>query len=497
MESPDPDRDRDLDSSTAPDASPRLQVEDNNQDIRHHQPDERDEKEIEMEMEEKVEVEDEVEDEEDIFFGKSVFKGKTGWKIETYRWFVQLVALLRKNVLILSRRPYQVSFFVSLPSMILFTFLLKENDIDYCGEPGLNLGTLGTVLPYVSTSVFLIMSFFSFSIVGEERYKHLFSYLRRLGLYDSAYWCSWFLVFQVLIIASCVVSLPVMAIVRTSSDALSRINYGMIYLIFWASASGMISNGFFLATICKSQQSSSTYTLLNLLLALLVVIVCTSMGALNSYTGAQGFCYFESSSFNKVYSVGGSDLVQFIVWFMPWFHSAQALSNVVSLVQIKSIDVDALLTDFNGPNAHILVTNKLFDGTSFFDTKWIGYSLWMLLTNAFVYVFLAWLAGLLLSTDETEGRSLTSIFLPLFIRKYFTKVDEDAVLHGDVRQGEQMLSEKERSVRAYKVSKTFKETQALKEVSFDLQRGSVFVLLGHNGAGKPQYRFLSIFEQMW
>jgi ABC-type glutathione transport system ATPase component len=121
----------------------------------------------------------------------------------------------------------------------------------------------------------------------------------------------------------------------------------------------------------------------------------------------------------------------------------------------------------------------------------------MLLTNAFVYVFLAWLAGLLLSTDETEGRSLTSIFLPLFIRKYFTKVDEDAVLHGDVRQGEQMLSEKERSVRAYKVSKTFKETQALKEVSFDLQRGSVFVLLGHNGAGKPQYRFLSIFEQMW
>jgi ABC-type multidrug transport system fused ATPase/permease subunit len=422
-------------------------------------------------------------DDEDICFGKSMFKNKTGWKIEFYRWMVQLIALLRKNALVLSRRPFQVIFFVSLPSTILFTFLLKEKDTEYCGEPGLNLDILGTVLPYVSTSVFLIMSFFSFSFVGEERYKHLFTYLRRLGLYDSAYWCSWLIVFQVLIIASCIVAMPIMAIVRTSSDSLARIDYGMIFLIFWASASGMTANGFFLATLCKSQQSTSTYTLLNLLLALLVMIICTTLGGLNSYTGGEVFCYFETSSYNKVYSVAGSELVVFIVWFMPWFHSAQALSDVVSLVQIKSVHVNAYTSDFNGPNAAMLFTNKLSDGESFFDSEWIGFALWMLFTNVFVYVFLAWLTGLLLSTDETEGRSLVSILFPLSVRKYFTKPDEDAVLHGDVRQGEQVQSEAEGSVRAYKVSKTFKETQALKEVTFNLQRGSVFVLLGHNGAG--------------
>lgn len=433
------------------------------------------------------EVEDNEEEEEDIFFGKSVFKGKTGWQIEMYRWMVQLVALLRKNVLILYRRPYQVLVFISMPSLILFTFLLQENDTEYCGQPGVDIGVLGTVLPYVSTSVFLIMSFFSFSIVGEERYKHLFSYLRRLGLYDSAYWCSWLIVFQILIIVACAVAMPIMAIIRTSSDVLARIDYGMIFLIFWASASGMISNGFFLATICKSQQSSSTYTLLNLLLALLVMIICTSMGSLNTYSGSTHFCYLETSSYNRVYNVSGSGLVLFIVWFMPWFHSAQALSDVLSLVQIKSVHVGATVADFNAPEASVLITTKLYEAPSFFETEWIGYALGMLCLNAIIYALLAWLTGLLLSTDESEGRSLLSIIVPASIRKYFSKPDEDAVLHGDVRQGEQMLSQAEGSVRAYKVSKTFKETQALKEVSFDLQRGSVFVLLGHNGAG---YSFL-------
>ena len=428
----------------------------------------------------------EEEDEEDVFFGKSIFKGRSGFKVEAYRWMIQVFALLRKNALILYRRPYQMIFFISLPSTILFTFLLEENDKRFCNNDGIDLGILGTVLPYVSSSIFLIMSFFSFSLVGEERYKHLFSYLRRLGLYDSAYWFSWLITFQVLIILSCVVAMPIMAIVRTSSDALSRISYGMIFLIFWASASGMTANGFFLCTVCKSQQSSSTYTLLNLLMALLVMIICTSMGGLNSYTSVtdvQGLCYLESSSYNRIYNVAGSELVEFIVWFMPWFHSAQALSDVISLVQIKSVEVTAHIDDLNSPNTNLLITNQLYDNEEFFHSKWVGNALLMLLSNALAYVFLAWLAGLLLSTDETEGRSLVSILVPLSIRKFFTKKDDDAVIHGDIRQGEQNLSEKEKSVRAYKVSKTFKETQALKEVTFNLQRGSVFVLLGHNGAG--------------
>ena len=41
---------------------------------------------------------------------------------------------------------------------------------------------------------------------------------------------------------------------------------------------------------------------------------------------------------------------------------------------------------------------------------------------------------------------------------------------GDQRGFEREMSFRERSIRAYKVSKTFKETQALREVSFSMHR---------------------------
>ena len=109
----------------------------------------------------------------------------------------------------------------------------------------------------------------------------------------------------------------------------------------------------------------------------------------------------------------------------------------------------------------------------------------MLAANLAVYMVLAWLTGLLVSTDETEGRSLLSVFIPQRIRKLFgSERDEEALAHGDVRGAERHRSSEERSVRAYKLSKTYRTVQALKEVSFSMQRGEVFVLLGHNGAGQ-------------
>jgi ABC-type glutathione transport system ATPase component len=130
-----------------------------------------------------------------------------------------------------------------------------------------------------------------------------------------------------------------------------------------------------------------------------------------------------------------------------------------------------------------------------FKSQWIGYSLGMLAANCVVYLVLSWLAGLLISTDETEGRSLISVLVPLSIRKMFqTTRDEDAMAHGDIRGQERHLSHDEKSVRAYKVSKTYRQVQALKEVSFSMQRGEVFVLLGHNGAGNcTLYMLVELF----
>ena len=55
---------------------------------------------------------------------------------------------------------------------------------------------------------------------------------------------------------------------------------------------------------------------------------------------------------------------------------------------------------------------------------------------------------------------------------------------GDTLARERSRSARGRSVRVYKLSKSFKASPALQEVSLTMERGACFVLLGQNGAGK-------------
>ncbi len=59
-----------------------------------------------------------------------------------------------------------------------------------------------------------------------------------------------------------------------------------------------------------------------------------------------------------------------------------------------------------------------------------------------------------------------------------------AVVSGDTLAREQQLSSTERSVRVYKLSKSYDNSTALKEVTLKMQSGQLFALLGQNGAGK-------------
>ena len=55
---------------------------------------------------------------------------------------------------------------------------------------------------------------------------------------------------------------------------------------------------------------------------------------------------------------------------------------------------------------------------------------------------------------------------------------------GDRIGQEQNLSRNQKSLRIYKMSKTFKRVTALKELSLTMRSNEIFCLLGHNGAGK-------------
>ena len=184
-------------------------------------------------------------------------------------------------------------------------------------------------------------------------------------------------------------------------------------------------------------------------------------------------CALESSSYNDIFSSEfvGNTFVQFIVFFMPWFYTTHAFTNLISMAQYSKYED----VDYVKPNLPFVRS-----GTQF-TTEWIDYAVNMMIAQTFVFLFLSWICGQVVPSENQEGRSLASL-IPRFVKKAL--FPPQPLQYHDVRGNEQAISEANRCVRAYKVSKTYSSVQALKEVSFSMMPGEIFVLLGHNGSGK-------------
>lgn len=76
---------------------------------------------------------------------------------------------------------------------------------DWAQRP--DMDSLGSVMPWVVVFSFLFMATISFYLIADERRNKLFGFLRRLGLMDSAYWLSWFLVFQLMLLVACAIAM--------------------------------------------------------------------------------------------------------------------------------------------------------------------------------------------------------------------------------------------------------------------------------------------------
>jgi hypothetical protein len=329
---------------------------------------------------------------------------------------------------------------------------------------------VGITLPWVLVFVMLSLSTISFQIIADERRKQLFTFLRRLGLYDISYWLSWFFTFQILLVIACSLSLITYAIVIPHSSILHAIDAQVMFLLLYLSASGTVSLSFFLASFCHSSSISSSLSFTQFLVALLIVVAC--INPFNSYdysdssdddgggygaddgddgsssSSSSSECYLVTSSYNRIYSpqLAGASFVQFLVFFLPYFHSAQAISDIISIARYEHLRVT--LNDLGSPKE--LVESG---STDTYDSMWTGYSLRLLAVNAFFYLFCSWLASQLLSTGASEGRPLLSVLIPPFLRRYLKSVERAVPLEdGDIRGEEKERSRTEKSVRAYKVS---------------------------------------------
>lgn len=114
------------------------------------------------------------------------------------------------------------------------------------------------------------------------------------------------------------------------------------------------------------------------------------------------------------------------------------------------------------------------------------HSLEMLIADIFVYLFVAWYATMVLGGDA--GAPLPPWF-PLMPRFWGYSKPKSSISSDDPNsrtftEAERALSASTKSVRTWKLSKSFQSVQAVKELTFSYPRGEVFAFLGANGAGK-------------
>lgn len=102
----------------------------------------------------------------------------------------------------------------------------------------------------------------------------------------------------------------------------------------------------------------------------------------------------------------------------------------------------------------------------------------------FGYLLLAWYLSQVMASDLGAAQPFYFPFSPYY---WNLAKPESKVEAGDTLAQLQRLSSQENSIRVHKLSKTYENTQALKEVSLTLAPGQLFALLGQNGSGKSTF----------
>lgn len=380
-----------------------------------------------------------------------------------------------------------------------------------CPTPIRNFDELAQFAPWVFALGLQVMGVITFQMLVEERGKSLVTSLRRLGMLESAYWFSWFVATQIVLLLSLAVAVCTTLYLRYQHSyyILQHIDISLLMWLIWLGATASMCNFFFLSSITTGPSMSTFLVFLNFVVCIFVIAL-SSGTPLNNFTTVTNtdelglsatLCVRVSSSYNAVDSpsLSGNALIRFIVFFMPSFHIARALTDILSVLQYGDGPWTDISADMYRQTVQLAYNT---DGSDIFESQWLSSPLGLLAASSVVYLCLSWFCAQVVPDASSEGRNVLTVLIPWFMKPYLFGDEDDGNtsvfdrsttaestvggrhLYGDVRGLERQMSREQKSIRAFKVSKTYSGVQALKEVTFSMTRGQVFVLLGHNGAGK-------------
>lgn len=299
-------------------------------------------------------------------------------------------------------------------------------------------------------AVLFVMILIIFLITTEKK-MGLIGQMRMMGLMDSALWLSWLAVFFVtsvfsaLLFAAVAVATPVLVFHNTS--------FGVLFFFMLCTLLCCVGYAFFTASVVRQPKWVTAISFTTVVVWISVTFVFQSMGSPNEY-----------------YDPGVAVFTKFMLFTQPWFHFNKIFSD---LLQKTGGGPD------NQPVGFYTWGDLSVSPPTFPNAPSAGQSMGYMIALLVIYFILAWYLGQVFGGDFSKP-----VYFFLTPDYWGKKRVDETLFQGDTQGEVRQASIDNGDVRLHKMSKSYDQTTALKELSLTMRRGEIFCLLGQNGAGK-------------
>ncbi|XP_061665505.1 ATP-binding cassette sub-family A member 5 isoform X2 [Syngnathoides biaculeatus] len=356
---------------------------------------------------------------------------------------------------------YWYSGFVRLQSLIDAAIIQVRTERSVWNEMDVDvvmMGQPGSVevqkFPRALISIYLVLAFTPFVTflivnVAAEKERRIKDAMTMMGLYDSAFWMSWGLLYAVLVSAMSVL----IAVIATCTALFPNSEFSVVFSLVFLYGISSIFFSFMLTPLFKKPKLASTVGSVST-----VVFGCLSL-----------------------LTVLMKDFPQPLVWILCLLSPAAFSIGIAQVVYLEAQGDGAALSSLtSGP--HPLYAPLL-----------------MLLLDCVVYLLLAVYLDQVLPGDFGTRRSWLYFLKPSYWSKRSKRYTEVSSVYdadangapGGAESAEAVSFEfrGREAIRINNISKTYKDkdgdsVEALRGLTFDIYEGQITALLGHSGAGK-------------
>ncbi|XP_028990236.1 ATP-binding cassette sub-family A member 5 isoform X2 [Betta splendens] len=355
---------------------------------------------------------------------------------------------------------YWYSGFTRLQSLIDAAIIQMQTKRSVRSEMDLKvvmMGQEGSVevqkFPHALISIYLVLAFTPFVTflivnVAAEKEHRLKDTMTMMGLYDSAFWLSWGLLYAALVTTMSIL----MSIIATCTALFPHSDFFVIFCLIFLYGISSIFFSFMLTPLFKKPKFASTVGSM-----LTVLFGCLSL-----------------------FTVLMRDFPQLLVWLLCLLSPSAFSIGIAQVVYLEAQEDGAVFSTLaKGP--HPLYVPMI-----------------MLVVDCILYLLLAVYLDQVLPGEFGLRRSLVYFLKPSYWskdRKRYVEVSSvyDAEINGTSGVGESVepVSPEFRGKEAIRINniwKVYKDkdnvVEALRGLTFDIYEGQITALLGHSGAGK-------------